>query len=246
MQSVVTPTLGNPLLWLLLVMAVLLVRATQGQPVTRRRALVPLGLLWLLGCRPVAELFARPLESRYAQPSLASLAARDLHQVVVLTAGGWGMRGEITTSTLPDASAQRFLGGLELCTLLGPRCRLIFSGGEKTFPVARMMEQLARRLHPELEVVSESESAHTSDHPHNTLSLLDSEGFLLVTSAYHMPRAMRSFHKAGLQPTAYPVDFMVRGGYHWDAWLPTFSSGAELATVWREYLALIWYILCGL
>jgi uncharacterized SAM-binding protein YcdF (DUF218 family) len=36
--------------------------------------------------------------------------------------------------------------------------------------------------------------------------------WLLVTSAWHMPRAMDSFRKAGWNVTAYPVDF--RAGEH--------------------------------
>jgi uncharacterized SAM-binding protein YcdF (DUF218 family) len=34
-----------------------------------------------------------------------------------------------------------------------------------------------------------------------------SRAWLLVTSAWHMPRAMAAFKRAGWQVTAYPVDF---------------------------------------
>ncbi len=243
------PIFGNLLIWLWLAMAALLVRLTRGQRRcrARRSALALLGILWLLACRPVAELFVRPLESRYAPPSLASLAKGEFRQVVVLAAGGWSTRGELAGSTLPDSSAQRFLGGLEVCALLRPDCRLIFSGSAgRGIPSARMMQQLVQRVDPEMQVLSESNSERTADHPRNVRPLLDADRFLLVTSAYHMPRAMRSFRRAGLHPTAYPVDFMVRGGYHWDAWLPTLGSADKLGTVWREYLALTFYVLCGI
>jgi uncharacterized SAM-binding protein YcdF (DUF218 family) len=51
--------------------------------------------------------------------------------------------------------------------------------------------------------------------------------WLLVTSAWHMPRAMATFEKAGWNVTAYPVDFrtgnntpltrysLVMGADHW-------------------------------
>src|SRR5262249_56329377 len=38
------------------------------------------------------------------------------------------------------------------------------------------------------------------------------ERWLLVTSAYHMPRAMGVFRKAGFAVEAYPVDYRTRGG----------------------------------
>jgi uncharacterized SAM-binding protein YcdF (DUF218 family) len=37
------------------------------------------------------------------------------------------------------------------------------------------------------------------------------ERWLLVTSAWHMPRAIGCFRKAGLAVTAYPVDYLTRG-----------------------------------
>jgi uncharacterized SAM-binding protein YcdF (DUF218 family) len=37
------------------------------------------------------------------------------------------------------------------------------------------------------------------------------EGLLLVTSAFHMPRAMLCFERFGLQPIAYPVDSRLPG-----------------------------------
>src|SRR4029077_15074082 len=47
------------------------------------------------------------------------------------------------------------------------------------------------------------------------------ERWLLVTSAFHMPRAIGVFRKAGFAVEAYPVDWRTRGGE--DALRPFFS-----------------------
>lgn len=39
--------------------------------------------------------------------------------------------------------------------------------------------------------------------------------WLLVTSAFHMPRAMESFHAAGLPTVALPVDYRTPGTASW-------------------------------
>ena len=46
---------------------------------------------------------------------------------------------------------------------------------------------------------------------YNLLSPKPNERWVLVTSAYHMPRSMGSFRKAGWMPIPYPVDYVTRG-----------------------------------
>jgi uncharacterized SAM-binding protein YcdF (DUF218 family) len=72
------------------------------------------------------------------------------------------------------------------------------------------------------------------------------ERWLLVTSAYHMPRAMGVFRAQGLNLEAYPVDWRTRG---WaDAKRPflTLSGGlGRLDTAVHEWVGLIGYRLTG-
>ncbi len=72
------------------------------------------------------------------------------------------------------------------------------------------------------------------------------ETWLLVTSAWHMPRAMGIFRKAGFKVTAYPVDYR-------DLWQFARSSAAALAldemmrldNAMHEWIGLVAYRLTG-
>jgi uncharacterized SAM-binding protein YcdF (DUF218 family) len=70
--------------------------------------------------------------------------------------------------------------------------------------------------------------------------------WLLVTSAYHMPRSVGVFRKAGFPVEPYPVDWRVRGTS--DIWAPfqTVSDGLRRTdTAVREWIGLVVYWLTG-
>jgi uncharacterized SAM-binding protein YcdF (DUF218 family) len=72
------------------------------------------------------------------------------------------------------------------------------------------------------------------------------ERWLLVTSAYHLPRAMGVFRKAGFAVEPYPVDWRTRGVE--DAWrpFPTMGDGLRRTdTAVREWVGLAAYWLAG-
>lgn len=218
----------------------------------RLLTLLVLLLLWLLPCRGFAELFLRPLENRFPQPRLEELKTRGLQQVVVLTGGGFVPRGELESSAFPQASATRFLAGLELCARLGPNCRLIFSGaagrGRRELQTALSMEAVARDISPDLQIVAEGLSGNTAEHPQNVRPLLVSEELVLITSARHLPRAVAVFRHAGLDPIPFPVDRWSSDpdspGSVW-RWIPSLDGLQALHAAWREILALAFYHLRG-
>lgn len=200
---------------------------------------------WACGTRPAAELVIRPLENEYPVPSLAELQQKGIHQVVVLTGGGYPVTGELRTAGLPPASETRFVSGLELCSQLGPDCRLVLSGSagrmNEDIATADVMAELARRLSPDLPVAGESRSRTTGDHPINVRPLVKNERFILVTSGYHMPRAMLAFSRAGYDAVPYPVDFQARGDYDWASLLPSPESLSVIQLALHEYVGLAWY-----
>jgi uncharacterized SAM-binding protein YcdF (DUF218 family) len=72
------------------------------------------------------------------------------------------------------------------------------------------------------------------------------ERWLLVTSAYHMPRAIGIFRKAGFAVEPYPVDWRTPG---WEDTLrpfPTVGDGLQRTdTAVREWVGLAIYWLTG-
>ncbi len=250
MFSALTSLGSNLFLWLWVVTALFIWWATRKSRTSLRWSFVFLVFLWFLGTRPVAETVLSPLENCYTAPDITSLEKENIRQVVVLTGGGYPTRGEMLSSAFPHASAYRFIGGLELCSRLGPDCQLIFSGsagrGNRERTTATTMRDLALILSPGRQVSAEARSGSTAEHPGNVKPLLDDNLFVLITSAIHMPRAMRSFKRAGLNPIAYPVDFLaVEGDYGWMSFVPSVENLWKVNVALREYMALAFYTVAG-
>jgi len=71
--------------------------------------------------------------------------------------------------------------------------------------------------------------------------------WLLVTSAYHMPRSIGIFRKAGFAVTPWPVDYSTLGQAR-DFWRPNFeaSRGIKLTDrAVREWIGLLAYRVSG-
>jgi uncharacterized SAM-binding protein YcdF (DUF218 family) len=72
------------------------------------------------------------------------------------------------------------------------------------------------------------------------------ERWLLVTSAYHMPRSVGLFRKAGFDVEAYPVDWKVGTREDLLRYFIVANNGLELVDIGvREWLGLIAYRLAG-
>jgi uncharacterized SAM-binding protein YcdF (DUF218 family) len=164
---------------------------------------------------------ARPLaRGRGRSGADARVDAPTADAVVVLSGrrrtapGAAGVRGWDT--------AERFLAGLEL--IRAERAPLlVFTGGWSSSAPAATPEGDVSRLDA-IELGVASERIRTTEPVRNTAeeatavaALLRLEGVggaggasphvLLVTSAYHMPRATALFERAGLRVTPFPVDF---------------------------------------
>jgi uncharacterized SAM-binding protein YcdF (DUF218 family) len=115
-----------------------------------------------------------------------------------------------------NESAERMTAAVDLARRY-PRARLVFSGGSKGFAIAEAI--FARRLFDRLgvepaRVELEERSRNTVENA--TFSKLiaapkPGERWLLVTSAFHMPRAIGAFRHAGFFAEPYPVDWRTRG-----------------------------------
>ena len=135
-----------------------------------------------------------------------------------------------------------------------PSARIVFSGGsgrllggaaEADF-VAPLFESfgIARER-----VMLESRSRNTAENARFTKELAQpkaQERWLLVTSAYHMPRAIGAFRREGFMVEAHPVDWRTRGAA--DASTPFTALSAGLArtdTAVHEWAGLLAYRLSG-
>lgn len=194
---------------------------------TRRGAASRLGrrLMWvgvlalaLGGLTPAGNLLVLPLEQRFA--AVPAPSATDRVDGIILLGGfedGWVSAGRGGLGL--NEAAERVTEGLRLA-LRHPEAKVVFTGGvggllsrnvEAIAPVARFLMDAGVA---EDRIVLEGGSRNTYENAVLTRELVKpgpGERWYLVTSAYHMPRAMGLFRKAGFDVTAYPVDYRTRG-----------------------------------
>jgi uncharacterized SAM-binding protein YcdF (DUF218 family) len=130
-----------------------------------------------------------------------------------------------------------------------PNFELIFSGGEgRLVPTGTTEAELAGVFYTEQgvdmkRVTLESQARTTRENAIRVAALLGErckQHWLLVTSAWHMPRSMSEFQAVGCNVTAYPVDF--RTGEE-TAWTEYSMAGSLMAwqTALHEYLGMFVY-----
>ena len=211
----------------------------------RRAALACLalgGLVWLGTTHVFADLLLRPLESAYARP-----AAPEGDAIVMLCAGSrdwpdaYSAAENLYPHTLERAAA---------AALLQKRTGLpvIISGGAP-FTGAPEAERAAAWLEeyglPRKALIPETSARDTIESASEVKKLCDAKGYkriILVTFAYHMPRAVLLFRHAGFaEITPFPVARRAMPGARRDLtdYLPGGSLEARAAL--NEYLALLVY-----
>ncbi len=174
------------------------------------------------------------------------------HYDYVIVLGGFVDIAHSKTE-LPEfnASVDRILQGVHLVKK-GIASKLIFTGGSGD--IMNQDDSEADMLLPWLEyqldesqILIESKSRNTYENALYTKDLLSIENskVLLVTSAFHMKRALGCFNKLGYQCDPYPVDFrsqQQRGLYKF---LPNERSVLNTAFVFKEWLGTFVYKLKG-
>jgi uncharacterized SAM-binding protein YcdF (DUF218 family) len=221
-----------------------------------RRAGVWLAVASVFGCAvmgssPLGNALILTLEQRFP-PWDASRGAPD--GIVVL---GGAITPDVSVARgMPalNEAAERITAAVELARRY-PNARIIFSGGSGALLYGEGVEaeiaikQFEALGLPHDRVVAEEQSRNTVENAVFSRLIADpkpGERWLLVTSAYHMPRAVAVFRAAGFPVEAYPVDWRTRGSA--DALRPFESVGDGLRrtdTAVREWVGLVVYRLTG-
>ena len=207
--------------------------------------------LALLGLSPLGNALIIPLEQRF--PPWDDSRGPPAGIVVLggaITPDVSAARNEVAL----NEAAERVTTAVALARRY-PDARIIYSGGSSAVifregseaaSAVRIFESLG--IPPE-RVVAEEQSRNTVENAIFSLLLAmprPGERWLLVTSAYHMPRAMGVFRQAGFPVEAYPVDWRTRGPRDALRPFPTLSDGLVRAdTAVREWVGLLVYWLTG-
>ncbi|MFY8105738.1 MAG: YdcF family protein [Elstera sp.] len=235
----------------------LLVAFTAGAAVLgwRRVAAVLLTLLVLLcgtlTLTPLPNTLLATLENRFPQPDLAKLARVD--GVIVLGGAVDTNRSAAFNTLVVSDAGERLLALVDLGRRY-PNAKLVMSGGSADLDggdTVREADLVRDRFLPMMgfdptRVIFERDSRNTDENARYSARLVNpqpGETWLLVTSAYHMPRAMGIFRKQGWSVVPYPVDYG-----SWPESKIAFDLLAGLHDFYwasREWIGLVYYRALG-
>jgi uncharacterized SAM-binding protein YcdF (DUF218 family) len=151
-----------------------------------------------------------PALPEYVQTENVPKALRDCHFIAVLGSGSNNFSNRSAIDELSPSGLARLAEAARIARLL-PQAKLIFSGTtpEDSLPYARVMRHAAISLGVCPERISLIEGVRdTEDEILELRSRLLGQRFILITSAWHMPRAMGLCRKQGLNPIPVPTDFI--------------------------------------
>jgi len=153
-----------------------------------------------------------------------------------------------------NTAGERVTAMLELARRY-PQAKVVFTGGANSLVAVSPAEapvagDLLRRFDSApARILLETESRTTDENAVFTARLVHpkpGERWLLVTSAWHMPRAVGVFRKAGFDVEAYPVDWRTRGWIDATRTFGSATAGLERSDVaLHEWIGLVSYRLSG-
>jgi uncharacterized SAM-binding protein YcdF (DUF218 family) len=236
---------------LLLGLAGALLLLTRFCALGRKCLVLSIVLLAICGFSPLGNLLLYPLESRFPQWD-ASGGAPD--GIIVL---GGPIDADISVAHQVPVirnAADRIVAGAALARKY-PDARVIFTGGSPNLISNDAREaDYAAMVFDSLGIdrarlIIERTSRNTLENAEFSKALArpkPGERWLLVTSAFHMPRAVGLFRKAGFPVEPYPVDWRTTGGSSL-LWFTTAApdglSRTDIAI--REWIGLIVYRVTG-
>lgn len=199
-------------------------------------------IFYLLCTSLVAERLMGWLEELHTPPAQIETSGAD---VIVLLGGG-------AISQVPDVDgvgalcaspANRLLTAVRLQRILN--VPILVSGGQVYSDSGAEAEISARVLKslgvPEDKILIETKSINTTQNARYSAEILRDNNYekpVLVTSAFHMNRAMLNFNLYGFNPIAYPTDFTVAHNptFHYTKLRPQAEALLLNVTVMQELL----------
>jgi uncharacterized SAM-binding protein YcdF (DUF218 family) len=184
-------------------------------------------LIWMLliTSAPISNILISPLEQQYAK---LEQIPKDVRYILLL-GGDKERRGW---------EALRLYQQMSDATIITSGYSMYDEQSEAIKTARLLMEAGVKKEH----ILMQSEAKDTKEEAQAIKKRLGNAPFLLVTSAYHMPRAMLLFQKEGVNPIAAPADF---NHPEEDGLNSMFRSEhlEKTEQAFHEYLGLLWLLI---
>lgn len=199
---------------------------------------------------PMGDVLLERLEARFSAPTeLPS----EIDGIIIL--GGGEQLQSSTSWQLPQMGegGDRYLTAAVLAKEY-PDKTVWVSGGSNKLSVAshQQVAEIHRQLLdmagvPETQIRIEQNSRNTFENIKNLTQILPNKSgqYLLVTSAFHMPRTMGISQRLGLNVIPYPVDYRSQRSAQRQFDIALFAHLETLELALREWLGLAVYYLTG-
>ncbi|KAA3603992.1 MAG: YdcF family protein [Candidatus Scalindua sp. AMX11] len=192
-------------------------------------------IIYLFSIRPTAELLLSPLEHKYLENKI-DITKTD---AIVVLSGGEG---------------KRIIKGIVLYhKKIAPL--VIMSGGSSSIFYKRpkgalAMKEIATALGvPDGTIIAETESRNTRENAIYTKQILDridAKKIVLVTSAFHIPRAYALFKKIGVDAVPVASDFIIKPSpYDPFSFIPNVGDLENSSLAIKEYFGIAAYWIKG-
>ncbi|MCM2131160.1 YdcF family protein [Larsenimonas rhizosphaerae] len=223
----------------LVILLIILVLMPKWPRLMRWLGIATVALFWGLSMPPVASLLLKPIE--HIGPS--SVAQWKSAEAIVVLGGGrdYGAPELGWKDRTNPSSLQRLDEGARIARRTGLPI-LLSGGGKQGWTIKSEAQLMERSLEQEFGMSArwlENNSSNTEQNAQYSARILkkaDIKRIVLVTTAYHMPRAMHNFEKEGLDVVPAPVGFSsdISGGEMW--WAPQLDSLARSQLALHEYM----------
>ena len=202
----ILPLLASPLfLVIILVLCGLLFRS-------RRAGLAAVGILIVCSLPVFSNKLIYLLERDYSLVPPASAKTADA--IVVLSGMMRTIEGANGLEYEWGEASDRIFAGIDLIKE-NKAPALVLTGGKLPWSVGKpegeYLRDIAEKLGVSSDVILLTENVHNTDQEAKAVTkLLNKEvpNIILVTSAFHMPRAQKVFEAAGIVVSPFPVDFL--------------------------------------
>jgi uncharacterized SAM-binding protein YcdF (DUF218 family) len=231
-----------------------LLAAVAGMAGRRRTAILFATLAFIVagigGWTRTGALLLQPLEDRFARPAIMPA---QVDGIIVLGGGFEGMVNKARGGTELSAAGDRYMEALALARVY-PAAKIVVTGG-----IGRLLSknetdaQTAPRLFARFGIgaerlILEGQSRNTDENARFVAAMIEQkpgETWLLVTSAFHMPRSVGLFRKAGLEIVPWPADYRTPGTGGGLLGGSAKENMDDFALAIREWAGLVAYRLSG-
>jgi uncharacterized SAM-binding protein YcdF (DUF218 family) len=207
------------------------------------RFLIGIGILILIvTASPLtSHILLKPLQE-WAGPyaDAEELSRKGIVFIVVL---GGGVKDDNLTPADGVAGVLRVMEGVRLVRRIpGSKLVLLQPGFPQVYTSKERMAELPTELGVSREsLVLGTGAKDTSEEAALVKEIVADEPFALVTSAYHMYRAMETFRRAGLKPMPAPCEFVSTRLPSYIEWFMLSSESLVACQVAiHEYVGLVW------